>query len=90
MMSNEATLQVTMDAKLKEQAENLYQRLGTSLAEAVRIFARQSVEEDAMPFAPHIPAGRRERRFGIAKGKFTVPDDFDEPNAEIAAMFGVA
>ncbi len=26
-------------------------------------------------------------RFGAAKGKFEVPDDIDEDNAEIAAMF---
>ena len=27
--------------------------------------------------------------FGIAKGKFVVPDDFDEPDDEIARMFGM-
>ena len=27
--------------------------------------------------------------FGIAKGKFVVPDDFDEPDDEIARMFGI-
>ena len=46
----EATLQVRMDADLKEQAEELYKKLGTSFAEAVRIFAKQSVRENAMPF----------------------------------------
>jgi hypothetical protein len=29
------------------------------------------------------------RRIGIAKGKFAVPDDFDDCNDEIAEMFGV-
>lgn len=38
-MAKEATLQVRMDADLKEQVETLYKRLGTSFAEAVRIFA---------------------------------------------------
>ncbi|MBO4319011.1 MAG: hypothetical protein J5857_00905 [Treponema sp.] len=27
--------------------------------------------------------------YGIAKGRFTVPDDFDEPDEEIASMFGM-
>ena len=27
-----------------------------------------------------------EKRIGVAKGKFTVPDDFDADNEEIAAM----
>ena len=49
-MAKEATLQVRMDADLKEQAEALYHNMGTSLAEAVRIFARQSVLENGMPF----------------------------------------
>lgn len=44
-MSKQATLQVSMDSELKEQVELLYKQLGTSFAEAVRIFARQSVEE---------------------------------------------
>jgi len=49
-MAKEATLQVRMDADLKEKAEALYQELGTSFAEAVRIFAKQSVLENGMPF----------------------------------------
>lgn len=49
-MAKEATLQVRMDAELKEQAETLYRDMGTSFAEAVRIFARQSVQENGMPF----------------------------------------
>ncbi len=49
-MAKEATLQVRMDAGLKRQAEALFCDLGTSLPEAVRIFARQSVREQRMPF----------------------------------------
>ena len=30
-----------------------------------------------------------DRIIGIAEGKFVVPDDFDEPNDEIAHMFGM-
>ena len=30
-----------------------------------------------------------EKRIGVAKGKFSVPDDIDAQNDEIAAMFGV-
>ena len=49
-MAKEATLQVRMDADLKEKAEALYREMGTSFAEAVTIFARQSVQENGMPF----------------------------------------
>ena len=49
-MAKQATFQVRMDAELKEQVETLYKELGTSFAEAVRIFAKQSVQENGMPF----------------------------------------
>ncbi len=48
-MAKEATLQIKMDSDLKEQVELSYEKMGTSFAEAVRIFAKQSVEEKAMP-----------------------------------------
>jgi addiction module RelB/DinJ family antitoxin len=49
-MAKEATLQVRMDAELKEQVEELYRDMGTSFAEAVRIFAMRSIQENGMPF----------------------------------------
>ena len=49
-MAKEATLQVRMDAELKEKVEALYRDMGTSFAEAVRIFAKQSIKENGMPF----------------------------------------
>lgn len=56
-MAKEATLQVRMDADLKEKVEALYRDMGTSFAEAVRVFAKQSVQENGMPFT--ISANRR-------------------------------
>lgn len=87
-MAKEATLQVRMDADLKEQVEDLYKNLGTSFAEAVRIFAKQSIHENAMPFTIRIPEQKTEQRIGIAKGKITIPDDIDKYNDEISDMFG--
>jgi len=37
-----------------------------------------------VPIAPPKPFGQR---IGIAKGMFTMPDDFDADNEEIAALF---
>jgi len=69
VMSKEATLQVRMDAELKEQVEELYRNLGTSFTEAVRIFAKQSLIENGIPF--NITANRKSA-FGIA-GKYANP-----------------
>ena len=41
-MAKTSVLQVRMDSDLKEHAESLYKNMGTSLAEAVRIFALPS------------------------------------------------
>lgn len=51
-MPKEAIYQVRMDAAIKSQVEALYRSLGTSFAEAVRIFAVQSIREQGMPFTP--------------------------------------
>ena len=86
-MPKEATMQVRMDSDLKEQAETLYRKMGTSFAEAVRIFAKQSVEENAMPFTIRVP--KRNIILGVANGKYVIPDDIDKHNNEITSMFGV-
>jgi addiction module RelB/DinJ family antitoxin len=43
-----------MDTELKTQVEALYRSLGTSFAEAVRVFAQQSLREGGMPFRPSL------------------------------------
>ena len=53
-MAMESTLQVRMDSALKTEVEALYKSLGTSFAEAVRIFAQQSIREGGMPFTPSL------------------------------------
>ena len=55
-MAMDATCQIRMDGELKTQVEALYRDLGTSFAEAVRIFAQQSVREGRMPFRPSLKA----------------------------------
>ena len=49
-MSMDATLQVRMDAEMKERVEKLYRSMGTTFAEAVRMMAAQSLIENGMPF----------------------------------------
>ena len=51
-MAMDAMLQIRMDKEIKSQVEALYRGMGTSFAEAVRIFAQQSLREGGMPFRP--------------------------------------
>ena len=53
-MAMDATLQIRMDKEIKSQVEALYRGMGTSFAEAVRIFAQQSLREGGMPFRPSL------------------------------------
>lgn len=51
-MAMDSTMQIRMNSDLKEQVEDLYRSLGTSFAEAVRIFAQQSLRDGGLPFVP--------------------------------------
>lgn len=64
-MAMESVLQVRMDKNLKDAAEKLYADLGTSFAEAVRIFATKSVEEQAIPFS--VKKIKTHKAFGVFK-----------------------
>lgn len=89
IMMKESILEIKMDSDLKEQAERLYEQMETIFAEAIRIFARQSVMEKAMPFTMHLAVLEEKRTLGSANGKYSIPDDIDECNSEIAEKFGV-
>ncbi|MCI6674870.1 MAG: type II toxin-antitoxin system RelB/DinJ family antitoxin [Spirochaetaceae bacterium] len=50
-MAKSVVFQVRMDSQLKVAAESLYQDLGMTFAEAVRLFAVQSLIEGGLPFS---------------------------------------
>lgn len=52
-MAKQATLQVRIDEALKDQADHLFEALGMSASEAVRLFVAQAVNERRLPFTPH-------------------------------------
>ena len=62
-MALDATLQVRMDAEVKEKVERLYKSMGTTFAEAVRMMAAQSLAENGMPFTV---TANRGKAYGIA------------------------
>lgn len=53
-MGKHATMQVRIDDGLKQQAEELFEALGMSASEAVRLFVAQAVNERRLPFTPHL------------------------------------
>ena len=56
MLATQSTvMQFRMDTELKHEAEKLFRELGTSFAEALRIFARQCVLTRSMPITIAMP-----------------------------------
>lgn len=87
-MAMDATLQIRMNSDLKAQVEELYRSMGTSFAEAVRIFAQQSLREGGMPFRPtlkmwedmtahEINAKLLQSEADIATGRVCTQDELD-------------
>lgn len=81
----DAVLQVKMDAEMKEQVEQLYQRMGSSFAEAVRMLAAQSLHDQGMPFRPTVgsSASRPGKAYGIA-AKYANPALIDQEEGAFA------
>lgn len=63
-MEQEAILQVPMDAEVKKKVEALYAAMGTTFAEAVRMFAAQSLLIQGMPLSLRAYS-RRSPAFGM-------------------------
>jgi addiction module RelB/DinJ family antitoxin len=49
-MSQSSVIQVRVDAQLKEDAENLFSDLGLDIPSAIRLFLKQSIARNGIPF----------------------------------------
>ena len=72
-MATDAVLQVRIDSELKKEAEELYRRLGISIADAVRMFVVQSLETQGLPFEVKLGPSRKLHAYGIAS-KYADPE----------------
>ena len=51
-MTGMTRIQVRTDARLKEQAEQLFHEMGMDLGTAINMFLAESVHEEQLPFQP--------------------------------------
>ena len=73
-----------MEVNVHEAKTNLSKLLErVALGEEVIIAKAGAPVAKLIPFDPQPKA----RVFGSAKGEFTVPDDFNEPDQEVEALF---
>ncbi len=49
-MSKEVTVEIKMDADLKEAAEKIFNRMDMSFAEAISAFAKETIVQNRVPF----------------------------------------
>lgn len=54
-MAMDTKVQVRLEPGVKKQAAELFSRLGLSTSDAIRMFINQAIEEQGLPFRPHIP-----------------------------------
>ncbi|MCL2665183.1 MAG: type II toxin-antitoxin system RelB/DinJ family antitoxin [Defluviitaleaceae bacterium] len=86
-----ANINVRTDAKVKAQAQQIFESIGLDLSTAVNLFLKQTVRANNLPFIvgaiylnpdePQLsqPQTRRKPVYGCAKEKIWMADDFDAP-----------
>lgn len=50
---NNVTVQSRVSPTLKQQADEVFSAMGMSIADAIRIFLYQAVNDGGLPFKPH-------------------------------------
>ena len=75
-MTNEVTVEIKLDADLKDAAEKLYQRIDMTLEEAIPLLVKYNVEQDTKPFEipeePEEPQQEKTSAYG-ALAKYANP-----------------
>ncbi len=52
---SDTIIRARVDLTLKAEANQLFQRLGLTMSDAIRLFLHQAVAEQALPFAIKVP-----------------------------------
>lgn len=56
---------IALDSALKEESQEVFERLGLTFSAAITLFLRQSVREQAIPFRVEAPVYNEETRKAI-------------------------
>ncbi|GEP72850.1 type II toxin-antitoxin system RelB/DinJ family antitoxin [Lentilactobacillus rapi] len=74
-----AIIQITLSDEEKQQADQLFKQLGMTTSDAIKIFLSQSIQNQGLPFIPHVKDDPRNRKAVypvIGKdGQLIIPDD---------------
>ena len=70
-------IQVRVDENIKENAEEIFNSLGLSMSEAVRLFLKRSVIEQGLPFRMNLRNDSEEPADNITQPSENKKNDFD-------------
>lgn len=76
-------IQIRVDKKTKEEANELFEELGTSMSGAVNMFLKQCVNTGSIPFRIRRPRPSKELLEAIEEAEALAKD----PNAEVYHTF---
>lgn len=85
-------VQIRVDEDLKNEATDIFERLGLDLPTAIRVFLKKSVEESGIPFSLKVDPAKKSLKKGMkafnalrkeAKKKGLQDMSLDEINADI-------
>lgn len=76
-------LNIRIDDKLKDEANELFSDMDIDMSTAIKIFLRQSVREQKIPFRLEEPLDSTQAREEALEGKGKVFDNISEMMAEI-------
>jgi len=79
-----ANINVRTDAALKTSAQQVLESIGLDLSTAVNLFLRQTVKVNNLPFTIGLQEPKRLSRRGVWKGKYGLPDNFDDIPSDFA------
>jgi len=60
-MPKTATVTIRLDPKVKREAQEVLDKLGLTISQAVTMYFNQISAEKGLPFRPHIPTEETER-----------------------------
>lgn len=74
-MSNDAVIQVRIDAKMKTKAARLFKRFGMSTSDGVRLLLAQAIQEKDLPHIPNAETRKAIEECRAGGGEVITLDD---------------
>jgi addiction module RelB/DinJ family antitoxin len=85
-------ISASVDENTKQRFDRVCEDFGVTPSNAISMFITNAVLLDSIPFSEEVPVKKakrtREEMFDCARGKFNIPDDFNEPLEDFREYMG--